>query len=811
VPLRAGAREARRWPSPPRRAGAGGLLALLLVGGSVAAASPAEEKHFEEKVRPVLVQHCYGCHSAQARKSRGGLRVDSRDALLRGGDSGPAVVPGRPQDSLLLQALRHQGPLAMPPKEKLPAEVVADFERWVRAGAPGPRGGAAGAARPAPGAAAGRNFWAFQPPRRHALPPVRDPSWPRGRLDHFLLAALEQRGLRPAPDADRLTLLRRVSFDLTGLPPTPQEQDAFLADDHPGAFARVVDRLLASPAFGERWGRHWLDVARYADSTGKGDNLTYHDAWRYRDYVLAACNADKPFDTFVREQVAGDLLAAPTQALRDERLTATGFLVVGPKALADRDVLRRKMDVVDDQVDTVGRAFLGLTLGCARCHDHKFDPVPTADYYALAGILASTRTLDGIKLNNPAVSGWGLRPLGADGERLLAARAGYEKELQQVCVALKEVGANDHTAEGARKVRELTAAEQRLRAAAPPAPPLALAVRDEDAPGDLRVHVRGDPHALGAPVPRGFLSALSARPAPPIPPGRSGRLELADWLARPDNPLTARVFVNRAWMHLFGEGLVRTVDNFGAQGEPPTHPELLDELGVEFMEQGWSVKRLVRTVVLSRAYRMSSAGEDRAAGVDPENRLLWRANRRRLEAEALRDAVLAVAGRLDRTMGGSSVTGLGDQAVSNQNVAADLPTERLARRGVYLPVIRNALPTLFEVFDFADPDVSTGKRDATTVATQALYLMNSPFAREQAGAAADRLLALPEVDRLTALYRHAYGRAPTAAEAGRARAFLSELRRELGDGALPSPRAEREAWQALCQAVFASTEFRFVE
>jgi hypothetical protein len=776
----------------------------------VSAATPADEKHFEEKIRPVLVKHCYGCHSVGARKSRGGLLVDSRDGLLKGGDSGPAIVPGRPQDSLLLRAMRHQGPLAMPPKEKLPAEVLADFEGWVRAGAPDPRVGKAGATRPAAGAPGGRNFWAFQPPRRGALPPVRDTAWPSSRLDHFLLAALEGRGLRPTRDADRLTLLRRVTFDLVGLPPAPAEIAAFLADDRPGALERVADRLLASPAFGERWGRHWLDVARYADSTGKGDNLTYHDAWRYRDYVIAAFNADKPFDLFVCEQVAGDLLPAATQALRDERLTATGFLVVGPKALANRDVQQRKMDVVDDQVDTIGRAFLGLTVGCARCHDHKFDPVPQADYYALAGILASTRTLEGTRLNNPAVSGWALRPLGADGEKLLAARAGYERDLEKLHSALQAC-AKDHTAEGARQVRELTAAEQKLCAAAPPAPPLALAVRDEDSPGDLRLHVRGDPHTLGAPIPRGFLGTLPPRPAPPIPADRSGRLELADWLAAPDNPLTARVFVNRVWMHLFGEGLVRTVDNFGVQGERPTHPELLDDLAVEFVGQGWSVKRLVRTVVLSRAYRMSSADDPSAARVDPENRLLWRANRRRLEAEAVRDSVLAVAGRLDRTMGGSSIGGLGDQAVSNQNAGGGLPTERLTRRSVYLPVIRNALPALFEVFDFADPDVSTGRRDATTVATQALYLMNSPFVLEQAGAAADRLLALPEGTRLPALYRHAYGRGPTAAEAGRARAFLSEFRRELGDEALASPRAEKEAWQALCQAVFASTEFRFVE
>jgi hypothetical protein len=659
----------------------------------------------------------------------------------------------------------------------------------------------------APAAELGSDFWAFQPPRRHAPPAVRDTAWPCSAVDRFLLAGLEKRGLRPARPADRLTLLRRVTIDLTGLPPTPAEMDAFLADKRPDAFTRVIDRLLASPAFGERWGRHWLDVARYADSSGKGDNLTYHDAWRYRDYVVAAFNADKPFDQFVREQIAGDLLPAATQAQRDEQLTATGFLVVGPKILANRDVEQRKMDVVDDQVDTIGRAFLGLTLGCARCHDHKVDPIPTTDYYALAGILASTRTLEGIKVNNPAVSGWSLRPLGADGEKLLAARRACEEKLQKVRIALARAQSNPDGEERRRQVENMTQPEKKLLAALPPSPPLVMAVRDEDNPEDIRVNRRGNPHKLGERVPRGFLRALSTKSTPRIPANGSGRLQLADWLANPRNPLTARVTVNRVWLHLFGEGLVRSVDNFGTQGERPTHPELLDDLAARFVEQGWSVKWLIRTLVLSRAYQMAVADDRLGTQVDPDNRLLWRANRRRLEVEVIRDAMLIVAGRLDRSLGGSSVADLGEQAVRNDNSPTALAPEQQTRRSIYLPVIRNNLPPIFEVFDFADPDVSTGRRDATTVPTQALYLMNSPFVFEQAQAAAARLLALPEASRLPILYRRALGRDPIASEEDCAHSFLSDYRRQRGGSA----EAEKDAWTALCQALFASAEFRFIE
>ena len=789
-----------------------GAVSVMPAG---ATPDPARVQFFEQKIRSVLVEQCYQCHSAGAKKPRGGLRLDNRAGLLQGGDSGPAIVPGKPEASLLIRALRQDG-LSMPPRGKLPQAVIADFERWVAMGAPDPRTSAVAPVGRGTDVEAGRRFWAFQPPSLPAVPTVKNGTWPRGVIDRFLLARLEAARLRPAPDVDRVTLIRRVTLDLIGLPPTPEEIDAFVADGSPDAHARVVDRLLASPHFGERWGRHWLDMARYADSNGKDENLTFHEAWRYRDYVIAAFNRDKPFDQFVREQLAGDLLDTTDTNERDERLVATGLLVVGPKILFDRDPVRRNMDVVDEQIDTVSKALLGLTVACARCHDHKFDPIPTTDYYALAGIFSSTHTLDGIKEDNPLVAGWMLRPLGADGERLRAAQLAHQRRQEAVGAALRKAraellgdeaqpqaaGAAERIAAGRARMKALEAEERRLRETAPPAPALAMAVRDEEHPADMAVNIRGNPHALGRVVPRAFLQVASTDPDARVPAGRSGRLELAAWLTAREHPLTARVFVNRVWMHLFGEGLVRSVDNVGAQGERPTHAELLDYLAVRFMEDGWSVKRLVRSVVLSRAYQMAVVEDDQALLVDPENRLLWRANRRRLEAEVLRDAMLAVAGRLDRRMGGSEVAGLGEFAINNGSKGG-LSTDANRRRSVYLPVLRGYLPPLFEVFDFADPDGCTGKRNATTVPTQALYMMNSPFVDQQARQAAQRLLAETDDEgRLDMLYRAALGRQPAADERDAALQFVREQRPEVG---------ELDAWAAVCQAVFASTAFRFVE
>jgi cytochrome c553 len=763
-------------------------LATISIAALPAAAQEGDARFFEQKIRPVLVQHCYRCHSAEAKKLKGGLRLDTRAGVLRGGDSGPAIVPGKPAESLLLKALRHEEP-AMPPEEKLPDAVIADFERWIRTGAPDPREGTPAAARPAIDLEAGRRFWAFQPPQA-GRPPSIDPGWARNDIDRFIFAALRAKGLRPAPDADRAALVRRVTIALTGLPPGSEELD----ED----FDALVDRLLRSPAFGERWGRHWLDVARYADSNGKDENLTYAEAFRYRDYVFSSFNRDKPFDRFIVEQIAGDLLPADDPDRAAEQLTATGFLVVGPKVLADRDVVKRKMDVVDEQVDTIGKAFLGMTLGCARCHDHKFDPVPATDYYGLAGILASTRTLDGIK-ENVLISGWMVRALGPDADARLAAWREHEKKATDLADRLKKAKGNE------AKLATLREEEARLKAAAPPEPTLVMAVKDEAQPANLRLHVRGDPHHLGDEIPRGVLSVLAGAGRPTMPPSQSGRLELARWLADGRNPLTARVYVNRVWKHLFGEGIVRTVDNFGAQGERPSHPELLDFLAVRFMENGWSTKSLIRDILRSRTYGLSTRADESLVQADPENRLFGRAARRRVDAEVLRDAMLAVSGKLDRRAGASPVAGLGGR-VSDIPALLRQQSESSALRSVYLPVLRNELPKLFEVFDFADPDTTTGRRNATTVATQALYLMNNPFVMDQAEEAARRLLARTDGDeaRLADLYRRALGRAPSPREAEAARRFLAQFPESAGG-------RELNPWTALCHSVFSSAEFRFVD
>ncbi|MFQ3593884.1 MAG: DUF1549 domain-containing protein, partial [Gemmataceae bacterium] len=860
------------------------ILSLAWLAASPDKPSEAGLRFFENKIRPVLVKECYGCHSAEAKKARGGLVVDTREGLLRGGDAGPAIVPGKPLESLLFKAMQHDG-LAMPPKGKLAPEILADFETWIKMGAPDPRDGKSTTTTKAIDLEAGRQFWSFRPLTKSEPPAVRNAAWGRSWVDAYLLATLEKRGLHPVSDAEPAVWLRRVTYDLIGLPPTPEEIEAFLRDhaSRPDARERIVDRLLSSPAFGERWGRHWLDVARYADSNGKDENLTFHEAYLYRDHVVRTYNEDRPFDAFVREQIAGDLLPADSEAQRQAQLIASGFLVLGPKVLANRDKEGRRLDVIDEQIDTIGRTFLGLSLGCARCHDHKFDPIPTADYYALAGIFSSTRTLDGFKLGNPIVSGWMLRPLSPEEEKRDAARKAHVAELKKVSDQLKKLrteltAAEEGTprsptrlagivlddttakllgewkastfnkpfigkgyihddragkglksatfqttlvrpgryevqfsytpgsgratnvpvtiyhADGQRtlkvdqtkkpridglfqslgtfrfektvqvvisnsdtkghvivdavrlipseeaaqleanveakpagglspeqkahleklrkEVRSLEAQVAKLKASMPPAPRLVMAPRDDDKPADLRIHIRGSHEMLGDLVPRGTLQVASWGEPLVIRQG-SGRRELADWLADPRNPLTARVYVNRVWKHLFGEGLVRSVDDFGVQGEPPSHPELLDRLAGEFIASGWSTKSLIRTLVLSRAYALSSAASPALQRDDPDNRLLGRAHRKRLQAEPLRDAMLSVAGTLDRTMGGPVVAHLPERAIDN-NSKGLLNTDASRTRSVYLPVIRNGLPGIFEVFDFADPDVAIGRRDTTT-------------------------------------------------------------------------------------------------
>jgi hypothetical protein len=805
-------------------------LRMLAAPGDVTAAPTGEdgEAFFEREIRPILVERCYECHSEQAGKLRGGLGLDRREAWQKGGDRGPAIEPGQPEVSLVIQAVRHDDEtLKMPPKGKLPDREIASLTRWVALGAPDPRTGAAPPPKARVDVEQGRRFWAFRPPADPTVPEVRDASWPRGTLDRFVLAALEQKGLRPAPPADKVGLLRRATFDLTGLPPTPEEVAAFLADDAPDAFARVVDRLLASPRYGERWGRHWLDVARYADSNGLDENVAHGHAWRYRDYVIAAFNADKPFDRFLVEQLAGDLLpAGGDEEAKRERLIATGFLALGPKVLAEVDETKMEMDIVDEQVDTVGRAFLGLTLGCARCHDHKFDPISAEDYYGLAGIFRSTRTMETFK----KVARWHENSLaGPEGQARLAE---HERRVAEQKRAIEDLTrrANEQlqsaSSEGsdlpkdpeAQYPEETKAELKRLREAlaalerAASEMPTAMGVTEGQV-ADVRVHLRGSHLTLGEEVPRRVPIVLAGGGQPAFASSQSGRLELARWMADPDHPLTTRVMVNRIWRWHFGRGLVPTTDNFGAQGERPTHPGLLDWLARRFVDSGWSVKAMHRTILLSATYRMSSVHDPEAAAIDPENRLLWRFSPRRLEAEAIRDALLAVSGRLDPEMGGSLLK-VKNREYFFDHTSKDTTSYDSPRRSVYLPVVRNHLYDAFELFDYADAGVVNGDRATTTVAPQALFLMNGGLVEQ---AACDLAVALlddgPADDegRIRRLYLRAYGRPATGAEVARAAAFLDRFAGGLADRISDASERRRLAWQALGQAVLASSEFLYID
>jgi len=904
----------------------------------VATDDSAGVEFFEQHIRPVFAKHCYRCHGANGKKRKAGLRLDLRETVRRGGDSGPAIVPGDPEKSLLLAAIRYDdASLEMPPDGQLSKKIVADFEKWIRMGAPDPRDDtvAAGASASDDASDMEPRLWSFQLPRRHASPPVEDRDWPRTSIDRFVLRRLEKEHLAPVRDASRRTLVRRLYFDLNGLPPTPQELARFLDDRGDSAWEDLVDRLLASPRFGECWGRHWLDVVRFAESSGQEFNFSYPHAWPYRDYVIDSFNADRPYDEFVCQQLAGDLMPRQGDMRDDPQQIATAFLAVGPKR-HNSGGTQFRMDIVDDQIDVTCRGLLGLTVACARCHDHKFDPIPTRDYYALAGIFMSTQPLYGtIKQkysNNPtplipigpnglqrqqAVVAYG-RSVAALTKRVRQAEAAVKKFDRAIDAAKKlaqndlgnaagrqtvQAGTEQRTAATGRAKAGVAAAsdgsgqpvvvtkrlaasgdttpssaaggkaEQRrtakqagspvrrekgrvqqgvgsgsktavdrkkledrlarlrgqlegLKKHAPAPPHYTVAARDRDKPADIRIAIRGSITNRGAIAPRGFLSALHVPDASPVNPKQSGRMQLARWITSRRNPLTARVMVNRIWYHLFGRGLVETVDNFGRLGRKPSHPELLDTLAVDFMRHGWSVKRAIRRMVLSRVYQLSTVSDPHDANADPDNVLLWRMRPRRLEAEPIRDAMLVASGQIDLARPiGSPVTALGDRLVR------DVPLEKLQppsrHRSVYLPVIRDYLPELFQVFDFADPSLVVGRRAVTTVPSQALFLRNSRFATEQARKMAQRLLARSDLDgkdRIDWAYQLAVSRHARAGERDEALHAIERLtelaQRSAPAGATktierpragPAAAAPREvAWTAFCQSLMASAEFRYL-
>ncbi len=1108
-------------------------FAVGLAGTSAQASSADDAKlaFFEQRIRPVLVEHCHECHSAESKKLKGGLRLDSKAGILRGGDTKAAIVPGDAGRSLLIESLSYTNrDLQMPPKARLPDAVIADLTRWVNDGASDPRDGDPGTKPTAP-AATGQVHWAFQP-IRNGEPSKKSSLFSRRvhPIDQFVTAKLKEQELLPAPTADRRTLIRRAAYDLTGLPPTPEQIAAFVKDPAKDAIERMIDRLLASPRYGERWGRWWLDVARYADSNGQDENKVMANAWRYRDWVIRSFNSNQPFDAFITEQLAGDLLT--TNGVSEEsvfdRWTATGLLVMGPKMLAEQDKPKLVMDLVDEQIDVVSRAFLGLTVSCARCHDHKFDPISARDYYALAGIFRSTKTMENLafvsKFNERRITGatqlaaieahkkvvavksnevaqaiesadkelrsrWRtnlgtylatasspassehssqttnlvtrlrelmapdpvtnsvsrtLRDLASDASKIAAflasetkrsttgnglklapgkvgaafqgngrnhlelphsfeleppqltveawVRAGAfpkegderrwlvskganewaeghyalmldrnragaylnigggkenvfvvwnggkplkpnqwhhlamtydgatlrlfvdgaaagETEIKRTRVAGKgplvlgrradghvnfkglldevyvhrsvltpaqlkshfeNVGKVDGTDVVARwEFNDLSDADRELLAVAEtydalfapggvfalpkdprpyypastrdaivaleaardtvktngPAPAaFALAV-DEDKPVDLPVHIRGSHLNLAKePVPRGFVQVAYKPGSVPLPAKGSGRLELAQWLTSPENPLTARVIVNRIWQAHFGEGLVRSPDNFGIRGETPSHPELLDWLAREFMRSGWDVKQLHRLILTSATWRQVGTADNResAAGskktdkahltaaaiakaskVDPDNKLLWHFPRQRLEAEMIRDALLAVSGRMDTTVGGSLVPWKNDEYTPADTVSATS-----LRRSIYLPVVRDRVFDMFTIFDFANPSVGTSKRIPTVISHQALFFLNSPLVKESASAFAKNLgTAAPDnsATRIKLAYERAFGRLPTETETQRAERFIASLPRK------EPIKNDEAAWTAWCQMLFAANEFIYRE
>ncbi len=784
------------------------LMCAALLAQEPAQPQPTSEqiRFFETNVRPLLAEKCLMCHGDK--KQWGGLRLDSREALMKGGESGVAIESGKPSASLLISLIRETDKdVRMPKDGQLTKRQIDDLVRWIEMGAPYP------ASRNSPRHTRDPHHWAFHPPKEQPLPTVKNSGGAQTPIDHFILAKLDAAGIAPAPQTDKRTLIRRVTFDLIGLPPTPPEIDAFLADKSPGALARLVDRLLASPRYGERWGRHWLDVARYADSNGFDENVAHGNAWRFRDYVVASFNRDKPFDRFVIEQLAGDLLPFDNESQQHEQLIATGFLSIGPKVLAETDQAKMRMDIIDEQIDTTGRAFLGLTLGCARCHDHKFDPIATADYYGLAGIFKSTLTMT--KYTKVAV--WHEHVLPSTETTAMKADFDAKVAAKKKAIAELKSGAGVQPAEdgeseaGAKPIPQLEKLEEELTALEKEGPnlPAAMGVT-EDKIVDVAIHVRGDPLKLGEVVPRRMPPVLRGPREPKFSDRQSGRRELADWLVDPQHPLTARVIVNRVWRWHFGKGLVRSTDNFGLLGEKPSHPELLDWLARRFVADGWSIKSLHRMIVTSSTYQQSSGASKETLAIDPDNRLFSRADVRRLEAEAVRDALLATSGQLDRTMGGSMLK-LKNRAYFFDHTSKDLTTYDSRRRSLYLPVVRNHVYDLFQLLDFPDPAVTSGDRATTVVASQALLMLNSDIVMQAAADFADRLIVDSDSDdqRLSRLYAIAFGRAPTTDEREADMLFLRKVGQAQTDNYSDAER-RRHAWTTLCHVTLAANEFIYV-
>ena len=779
------------------------LPTLLAVSAGLVSAQSPQLDHFERKIRPVLIEHCEACHSSSLDEPMGGLRLDSRDALRQGGQSGPAVVPGQPEQSLLLNALTYKDAnLKMPPTGKLPEKVIADFRKWIADGAEDPR-----TTRPAettssktkeegPGTPIeeGRKWWAFQPLTRRPAPPTSNPDWTERKIDSFILAKLDENYLQPSPPADPRTLIRRAFFDLTGLPPSYAQVEAFAADPSPEAYAALIDTLLDSPRYGERWGRHWLDVARWAEDhpTSESTNRPHTYAWRYRDWVIEAFNRDIPYDRFIRMQFAADLLPG----FKPADMRALGYIGNAPMYHKDprlsRDVIETlASDDWDERVDAVSRGLMGLTVACARCHDHKFDPITNKDYYALAGVFASTWLVKRpIVAMDPAAAD----KLVWDHERLyrIKGMVGNLKELDTIAPELHP------------KVSAMTEEVENLEAElAKDATPLTHAVVDcgvwidgstptvtwidlrPGQPRDLPIFIRGNVANPGNIVPRRFLTVLSKGAPEPFRQG-SGRLELADKIVHDAAPLTARVWVNRVWGWHLGQHLVRTPSDFGTQGQRPTHPDLLDDLAARFVENGWSFKWLHREIMLSAAYRQASRHIETAAKADPTNRWLWRYAPRRLDIESWRDAVLYVSGELNLAMGGPS---------------DPVDTECEARRTVYSKISRGRPHAIFQLYDYPDATQHTPQRQITTTPLQQLFVLNSAWFNYQAKSLAQRVHHIKNArQKIRALYQDTLLRNPTPQELDQAITFLQSREAALG----------YPPWPEYTQALLSTNEFIYL-
>jgi cytochrome c553 len=791
-------------------------LAILLCSGLPAALADANsrsderEAFFETRIRPVLATTCVKCHGGT--KTENGLRVDRRESLLKGGDSGPAIVPGDPEKSPLIRALRYADDnLKMPPAKKLPESVVADFERWVRDGATWPAHSANDLAK-SDEHDRRQAHWAFQPVRK--IEPPHDPSgWSANSIDCFIHAKQNALGLKPGAPANRRSLLRRAYFDLIGLPPTPIQVAAFLADKSPEAFSNVVETLLASPQYGERWGRHWMDVVRYADTAGDNADYPVPEARLYRDYIINAFNTDKPYDQFVREQIAGDILAKQGPAEKySERVVATGFLALSRRyATAPYELWHLTLE---DTIDTVGRAYLGMTLRCARCHDHKFDPISTRDYYALYGVFDSTQfpyagseEFQSMKFGRRAFAA--LVPAVAAGPALTA----YQTEMAKLRHDVAQLeGCKPRKHEIAAK---LSAIESRLqileRRGAPDALPVAYAV-SEGTIADANIQIHGEPSQPGAKVPRGAPRFLSGCEAPPPGRNESGRLELADWLTSSHNPLTARVMVNRVWQHHFGRGIVATPSNFGTRGAPPSHPELLDWLTATFIEHGWSIKALHRLIMQSKTYQLASDSNSADEAIDPANQCYWRFNRQRLDAEAIRDAMLDVSGVLDFSRPGPHPFPPIREWHWTQHFPfnAEYPSNH---RSVYLMTQRLHRHPFLGLFDGPDTNTTTDVRSTSTVPLQALFLMNDKSIRDTANAFAGRLChdARDPAARIARAHELAFGRPASPQEIQQARDYITTYTHEADHAGLTPRKAESEAWLSYARILLDSNEFVYVD